>query len=136
MQRAVVVSDVRALVAGSRTVRVHGLDAKETTLASVLFELEGLVSAGMRSARAAVEHRRGAHAATFVEEAGAIIGQASQLAHVVRRAKSTFAAWPDRPPFDPFGLVLAGAASLEIPISPGTGTVDSSPTRVPARSQR
>jgi hypothetical protein len=69
----VAVTDVRENVDGSTTVRIAGLEAKETSLGSIRFELEGMVADGVSAAAAAVEGWRGGHVQTFVEEVNPLL---------------------------------------------------------------
>ena len=48
-------SDLRMSVDGSTTVRVYGLDAKATSIGTVQFELESLLSDGLRLGNSALE---------------------------------------------------------------------------------
>ena len=57
-------TDVRENVDGSTTVRIAGLDAKESSLASIRFELEGMVADGVSAATAAIEGGASAHLTT------------------------------------------------------------------------
>jgi len=91
------VSDVRERVDSSTTVRIAGLESKEGSLATTLFELEAMVSDGVSAATAAAELWRGVHAETFVGEVNPLLVGLATLVEDVRRAKQAVAMWPDGP---------------------------------------
>lgn len=90
-------SDVRELVDGSTTVRIAGLDAKATSLGTIVVELDGIVADGVREAKAAVVEWDGRHAETFVSEVNPFLVRLARLVETVRSAKQTVAVWPEAP---------------------------------------
>jgi hypothetical protein len=71
--------DVRVDVDGSTTVRVYGLDAKAASISTAQFELETLLSDGVRLGRAALDAWRGRHAEAFVEQANGLLRDLDRL---------------------------------------------------------
>ena len=122
----VVVSDVRERVEGSTTVRIAGLDAKATSLAGIVFELEGIVSDGVSAATAAVAEWRGPHAETFVSEVNPFLVRLAGLVESVRSAKQTVAVWPEAPWFlDTItGQIEALGTMIEVPATLGESGAD------------
>jgi hypothetical protein len=108
-------SDVREWTDGTETVRIYGLDAKATSLATAQLELEMLLDDGVRAGRDALGRWRGRHAETFVADADELFRKLSSLALAVGEAKRTLQAWPDPTYADPFGDDAAQAGWLDEP---------------------
>ena len=115
-------SDVRERVDGSTTVRIAGLESKEGSLATTLFELEAMVSDGVSAATAAAELWRGGHAETFVGEVNPLLVGLATLVEDVRRAKQAVAMWPDSPSVlvTLTGRLDAFGAAIDVPVTPGS----------------
>lgn len=116
----VAVTDIRESVDGSTTVRLAGLDAKERSLGSLRFELEGIVADGVSAVADAVEHWRGRHAETFVEEVNPFLRRLARLVQKVGEGKGAVAAWPEVAVRDPLEERAVDSAAVEVPASAGT----------------
>ena len=113
-------TDVRESVDGSTTVRIAGLDAKETSLGTIRFELEGIVADGVSAAATAVEGWRGGHAETFAEEVNPLLRRLARLVQRVGHGQRAVAAWPESPARDPLEEQAVNSAEVEVPASPGS----------------
>jgi hypothetical protein len=107
-------------VDGSTTVRVYGLDAKATSIGTVQFELESLLSDGLRLGNSALAAWRGKHAEAFVENANRLVRELDRLVTTVATAKRTADRWPDPARRDPFGDEAASSERLAVTVEPGT----------------
>lgn len=115
---------MREHVEGSTTVRISGLDAKELSLGSIRFELEGLVADCVSGAADAVDTWRGRRAETFVEEVNPFLRRLARLVQKVGQGKLAVAAWPEVPVRDPLEELAVSSAGVAVPAAAGTSAAN------------